>query len=209
MQLNNNNKRTPLNVCLFSCFLALPTKSTAMVMAGLSVHLTTLFSWASFIKQLASTSCKYFCLELTTIPLEWFSRREDYDPWKSFHNQSPRKYGTGSWPLATPGSAVRFASVARHVTDCAMQPDKHHWMERKSEIKSSYVLRLYVPVSNFSVMSRHFPVFLRGVSCFSASSETQTRQPFDPKSNTQPLCSSSSYKEKKLPIQYLAKLGLT
>ena len=24
--------------------------------------------------------------------------------------------------LATPGSAVRHASVARHVTDCAMQP---------------------------------------------------------------------------------------
>ena len=24
--------------------------------------------------------------------------------------------------LATPGSAVRLASVARHVTDCAMQP---------------------------------------------------------------------------------------
>ena len=26
--------------------------------------------------------------------------------------------------LATPGSAVRHASVARHVTDCATQPDR-------------------------------------------------------------------------------------
>ena len=31
----------------FVCFFALRPKSTAMVMAGGSVHLTTLFSWAS------------------------------------------------------------------------------------------------------------------------------------------------------------------
>ena len=30
-------------VCLFVCFVALRLKSTAMVMAGRSVHLTTLF----------------------------------------------------------------------------------------------------------------------------------------------------------------------
>ena len=30
-------------VCLFVCFVALHPKSTAMVMAGRSVHLTTLF----------------------------------------------------------------------------------------------------------------------------------------------------------------------
>ena len=34
-------------VCLFVCFVALRPKSTAMVIAGRSVHLTTLFSWAS------------------------------------------------------------------------------------------------------------------------------------------------------------------
>ena len=33
----------PLYVCLFVCFVALRPKSTAMVMAGRSVHLTTLF----------------------------------------------------------------------------------------------------------------------------------------------------------------------
>ena len=32
-----------LFVCLFVCFVALHPKSTAMVMAGRSVHLTTLF----------------------------------------------------------------------------------------------------------------------------------------------------------------------
>ena len=49
-------------VCLFVCFVALRPKSTAMVIAGRSVHLTTLFSWASLNKQVTSTSCKYFGL---------------------------------------------------------------------------------------------------------------------------------------------------
>ena len=37
-------------ICLFVCFVALRPKSTAMVMVGRSVHLTTLFSWASLNK---------------------------------------------------------------------------------------------------------------------------------------------------------------
>ena len=52
----------PIFVCLFVCFVALRPKSTAMVMAGQSFHLTTLFSWASLKKQLTSTSCTYFRL---------------------------------------------------------------------------------------------------------------------------------------------------
>ena len=43
-------------------FVALSPKSTAKVMAGRSVHLTTLFAWASLNKQLPSTVCKYFRL---------------------------------------------------------------------------------------------------------------------------------------------------
>ena len=39
----------------FVCFVALRPESTAMVMAGRSVHLTTLFSWARLNKQLTST----------------------------------------------------------------------------------------------------------------------------------------------------------
>ena len=42
------------------------SRSTAMVMSGRSVHLTTLFSRASLTKQLTSTSCTYFRLQLTT-----------------------------------------------------------------------------------------------------------------------------------------------
>ena len=40
---------------------------------------------------------------------------------ETIYNQSPRKYGIGI-ELTTPGSAVRLASVARHVTDCAARP---------------------------------------------------------------------------------------
>ena len=50
------------DICLFVCFVALRPKSTAMVMVGRSVHLTTRFSWASLIRQLTSTSCTYFRL---------------------------------------------------------------------------------------------------------------------------------------------------
>ena len=47
-------------VCLFVCFVALRPKSTAMVIAGRSVHLTTLFSWASLNKQLTSNRAHTF-----------------------------------------------------------------------------------------------------------------------------------------------------
>ena len=45
-----NFNKTMDSKCLFVCFVALRPKSTAMVMAGLSVHLTTLFpgqAWTS------------------------------------------------------------------------------------------------------------------------------------------------------------------
>ena len=44
----------------FVCFVASRPKSTAKVMAGRSVHLTTLFSWASLNKRLTNTLCTYF-----------------------------------------------------------------------------------------------------------------------------------------------------
>ena len=45
---------------LFVCFVDLRPKSTAMVIAGRSVHLTTLFSWASLNKQLTSNRAHTF-----------------------------------------------------------------------------------------------------------------------------------------------------
>ena len=47
-------------VCLF-VFVALRPMSTAMVIAGRSVHLTTL-SWAGLSKRLTSNLCTYFRL---------------------------------------------------------------------------------------------------------------------------------------------------
>ena len=44
----------------FFCFVALRPKSTAMVIAGRSVHLTTPFSWASLNKQLTSNRAHTF-----------------------------------------------------------------------------------------------------------------------------------------------------
>ena len=41
-------------------FVALRPKSTAMVIAGRSVHLTALFSWASLNKQLTSNRAHTF-----------------------------------------------------------------------------------------------------------------------------------------------------
>ena len=47
------------NICLF-VFVALRPKSTAMVIAGRSDHLSTLFSWASLNKQLISNRAHTF-----------------------------------------------------------------------------------------------------------------------------------------------------
>ena len=54
-----------LQFCLFVClfvFVALRPMSTAMVIAGRSVHLTTLFSWAGLSKRFTSNLCTYFRL---------------------------------------------------------------------------------------------------------------------------------------------------
>ena len=50
--------------------------------------------------------------------------------------------------VATPGSAIRLASVARHVTDCAIGPGKHsHCL--------SFTGRVYlsIPYKEFSLQN--------------------------------------------------------
>ena len=49
-----------LGFVLFVCLVALRPKSTAMVIAGRSIHLTTLFSWASLNKQFTSNRAHTF-----------------------------------------------------------------------------------------------------------------------------------------------------
>ena len=60
MGVENDKKDFDLAyVCLF-VFVALRPMSTAMVIAGRSVHLTTLFSWANLNKQLTSNRAHTF-----------------------------------------------------------------------------------------------------------------------------------------------------
>ena len=107
---------------LFVCFVALRPKSTAMVIGGRSVHLTTLFpgqAWTS----------SWPVLRAHTFPCNW------QQPFLNDSAEGRRmtvksiswSISTKVWDragieLATPGSAVRLASVARHVTDCATRP---------------------------------------------------------------------------------------
>ena len=110
---NTSRQRVFGLVCCFT------THATAMVMSGRSVHLTTLFpgqAWTSSF--VTSTSCTYFCLLWSTTLLEWISGREEND-----HRSIYLKvWDWAEIKLATPGSAVRHPSVARHVTDCAKRP---------------------------------------------------------------------------------------
>ena len=108
-----------LFVCLFVYFVALRPKSTAMVIAGRSVHLTKLFSWASLKKQLTSNRAHTFACNwqqsFLNDSLEGRRMTVEIISWSI----STKVWDRAGIELATPGSAVRLASVARHVTDCA------------------------------------------------------------------------------------------
>ena len=108
-------------------FVALRPKSTAMVIAGRSVHLTTLFpgqAWTSGLPVIRAHTfaCNWqqpFLNEsaeggrMTVEIISWSIATKVWDR-------------TGI-ELATPGSAVRHASVARHVTVCATRPGTGGW----------------------------------------------------------------------------------
>ena len=57
------------------CFVALRPKSTAMVMAGRSVHLTTLFFLASLNKRL-NTSLMHILLHVTENNPAWMNQQK-------------------------------------------------------------------------------------------------------------------------------------
>ena len=95
--------------CLCVFFFFCPVNSYGHGGTGSSPNHT--FSWASLNKPLTSTLCTY----LTTTLLEWFS---EIISWSI----STKVWDRAGIKLATPGSAVRLASVAKHVTDCATRP---------------------------------------------------------------------------------------
>ena len=107
--------------------IALRPKSTAMVIAGRfiagrSVHLTTLFSWASLNKQLTSNRAHTFACNwqqpFMNDSAEGRRMTVEIISWSI----STKVWDRAGIELATPGSAVSFASVTRHVTDCATRP---------------------------------------------------------------------------------------
>ena len=111
-------------VCLFVCFVALRPKSTVMVIAGRSVYLTTLFSWASLNKQLTSNRAHTFACNwqkpFMNDSAEGRRMTVEIISWSI----STKVWDRAGIELATPGSAVSFASVTRHVTGCATRPGR-------------------------------------------------------------------------------------
>ena len=124
---NSHTTKWDSEFCLFVClfvFVALRPKSTAMVIAGRSVHLITLFSWASLNKQLTSNRAHTFVgnwqQPFMNDSAEGRRMTVEIISWSI----STKVWDRARIELATPGSAVSFASVTRHVTDCATRPGK-------------------------------------------------------------------------------------
>ena len=111
-------------VCLFVCFVALRPKSTAMVIAERSVHLTTLFSWASLNKQLTSNRAHTFACNWQQPFMNDSAEGRRMTVESISWSISTKVWDRAGIELATPGSAVSFASVTRHVTYCATRPGK-------------------------------------------------------------------------------------
>ena len=96
-----------LCVCLVWC---LTSQSTAMVMLGRSVHLTTLLSWASLTKHVHILSL------VTDNNPSRIRGREESDCRNYFIVNLHDSMWQGLDRTRTPGSAVR------HITDCAKWP---------------------------------------------------------------------------------------
>ena len=104
------------------CIVALRPKSTAMVIAGRSVHLTTLISWASLNKQLTSNRAHTFACNWQQPFMNDSAEGRRMAVKIISWSISTKVWDRAGMELATPGSAVSFASVTRHVTDCATRP---------------------------------------------------------------------------------------
>ena len=107
-----------IKVCVFVLLLYYPVNSYGHGETASSPNKT--FSWANLNKWLTSNGCTYFRLWLTTTLLEWISRREENDRKK----KKSRSISTKVWDrarteLETPESAVKRASVVRHISNFA------------------------------------------------------------------------------------------
>ena len=103
-----------LFVCLFCCFTS-QVNSYGHCWKVSSPNHT--FSWAGLNKWLTSNSCTYFGLFLNE-SAEGRRMTVEIISWSI----STKVWDRAGIELATPGSAVRYTSVARNVTDCATRP---------------------------------------------------------------------------------------
>ena len=107
---------------MFVCFVALRSKSTAMVIAGTVSSPNHTFSWAGLNKRITSNSCTYFCLNWHQPFLNESAEGRKMTVEIISWSISTKVWDRAGIELATPEIAVRHASVARHVTDCATRP---------------------------------------------------------------------------------------
>ena len=108
----------------FVCFVALPPKSTAMVIAGRSVHLTTLFPGQAGTRGWPVIRAHTFACNWQQPFLNESAEGKRVIVEIISWSTSTKVWDQTGIELATPGSAVRHASVARHITDCATRPSK-------------------------------------------------------------------------------------
>ena len=109
-------------VCLFCCFTP---QVNSYGHGGTVSSPNHTFSWASLNKQLTSTSCTYFACNWQQ-PFLNEGRRMTVEiiSWSI----STKVWDWAGIEPATPRFAVRLASVARHVTDCAMRPGAYMFL---------------------------------------------------------------------------------
>ena len=109
------------------CCVALHPRSTAMVMAGQSVHLTTLFPG-----QALTSGWPVLCAHTSAWNWQQPFLNDSAEGRRMKVEIISSSISTKVWDqvrieLVTPGSAVRHASKARHITDCATHPGR--WID--------------------------------------------------------------------------------
>ena len=117
-------------LCLF-VFVALCPMSTAMVIAGRSVHLTTLFPGQAWVSGLPVICAHTFACNWQQPFLNKSAEGRRMTVEIISWSISTKVWYRAGIKLATPGSAVRHASVARHVTDCPTLPGVYQGLYRQ------------------------------------------------------------------------------
>ena len=142
-----------VDFCLFCC---LTSQVNSYGHDGTVKSPNHTFSWASLNKQLTSTLCTYFGLQLTTL-LDWFSKREENDRRNYFMINLHESMGPG----------IKLASVAWHVTDCATRSGKLCVL-RKCTVHFEKLPQkvFFLPLSFVMVILFSFPVLLSVAETF-------------------------------------------